>query len=81
MRREEKSNMQTAVLDLRGVPCPLSWARAKVRLETLSKGEVLELWVDDPKGASDIPRAAESEGYAAEVADAAERFWRIHIEV
>jgi tRNA 2-thiouridine synthesizing protein A len=51
-------------LDLRGVTCPLSWAKAKVRLEQLGRGETLQLWLDDPKGARDIPRAAEAEGYA-----------------
>jgi len=51
-------------LDLRGIACPLSWAKAKVRLEGLASGETLELRLDDPKAARDIPRAAEAEGYA-----------------
>jgi len=51
-------------LNLRGVKCPLNWARAKVKLECLSDGDQLELVIDDPKGRRDIPRAAEAEGYA-----------------
>ena len=51
-------------LDLRGVKCPLNWAHAKVRLERMERGQVLELVLDDPRGARDIPRAAEAEGYA-----------------
>ncbi len=51
-------------LDLRGVKCPLNWAHAKVRLEAMARGEVLELVLDDPRGARDIPRAAEAEGYS-----------------
>jgi sulfite reductase (ferredoxin) len=50
-------------LDLRGVKCPLNWARAKVRLEQMTHGEVLDLTLDDPRGARDIPGAAEAEGY------------------
>jgi TusA-related sulfurtransferase len=50
-------------LDLRGVKCPLNWAHAKVRLEQMSRGQILELILDDPRGARDIPRAAEAEGY------------------
>lgn len=50
-------------LDLRGVKCPLNWAHAKVRLEKMARGEVLHLLLDDPRGARDIPRAAEAEGY------------------
>lgn len=51
-------------LDLRGVKCPLNWAHAKVCLEQMRRGQVLELLLDDPRGARDIPRAAESEGYS-----------------
>lgn len=51
-------------LDLRGVKCPLNWAHAKVRLEQMRRGQVLEVLLDDPRGARDIPRAAESEGYS-----------------
>ena len=67
-------------LDLRGIKCPLNWAYAKVRLEQMARGESLELALDDPRGARDIPRAAEAEGYAvidvAQTADA----WRVRIE-
>ena len=52
-------------LDLRGVKCPLNWAHAKVRLEQMRRGQILELLLDDPRGARDIPRAAEAEGYTA----------------
>lgn len=50
-------------LDLRGVRCPLNWAKAKVRLEQLPPGSTVELVLDDPKGFRDIPRAAEAAGY------------------
>lgn len=72
-------------LDLRGVKCPLNWAKAKVRLEYLAQGEHLELVIDDPKGRRDIPRAAEAEGYAVvavsepSAADATPQ-WHIVIE-
>jgi len=57
-------------LDLRGLKCPLSWAHAKVRLEQMAPGEILELILDDPRGARDIPRAAEAEGYSMLASDA-----------
>jgi tRNA 2-thiouridine synthesizing protein A len=69
------------VLDLRGVRCPLNWAKAKVRLETLPRGAELELIVDDPKGARDIPRAAEAEGYAVMEVEQRRRDWRLIIRV
>jgi TusA-related sulfurtransferase len=78
MPSEEKTNRQ---LDLRGVPCPQSWARTKVKLETLSKGEELTVWVDDPKGARDIPRAAEADGYVADEPIFEDNAWRLRIVV
>lgn len=78
MRREEKTKEE---LDLRGVPCPLSWAKAKVRLETLAKGAALTVWLDDPKGLRDLPRAAEAEGYAVDEPVSAPPGWRLTIHV
>lgn len=68
------------ILDLRGVRCPLSWARAKVRLEALTPGAELELVVDDPKGARDIPQAAEAEGYAVLDVLQKDGLWRLLIQ-
>ena len=67
-------------LDLRGIKCPLNWAHAKVRLEAMRRGEVLELLIDDPRGARDIPRAAEAEGYAIVEVRAVGEFWILRIE-
>lgn len=75
-----KAGTQTSTLDLRGVKCPVSWARAKVVLEQMASGDVLELLVDDPRGARDIPRAAEAEGYAVIDHSAADGLWRLRIE-
>ena len=67
-------------LDLRGLKCPLNWAHAKVRLESMHRGETIELTIDDPRGARDIPRAAEAEGYVVARIEAAEGLWRLWIE-
>jgi TusA-related sulfurtransferase len=67
-------------LDLRGIKCPLNWAHAKVRLEQMTRGQKLELLVDDPRGARDIPRAAEAEGYSVIEIGGTGGAWRIHIE-
>jgi TusA-related sulfurtransferase len=67
-------------LNLRGVKCPLNWAHAKVRLERMEPGAILELTLDDPRGARDIPRAAEAEGYAVVETQAADGIWILRIE-
>ena len=67
-------------LDLRGVKCPLNWAHAKVRLERMERGQSLELTLDDPRGARDIPRAAEAEGYSVVETQRTNGTWILRIE-
>ena len=67
-------------LDLLGVPCPLSWAKAKVALHGLAPGALLELTIDDPRGARDLPRAAEAEGHHVVSIDADAGRWVILLE-
>ena len=68
-------------LDLRGVRCPLSWAKARVELDTLSRGDELELLVDDAQAARDIPRAAEACGHHVVELTRDGAAWRLTIEV
>ncbi|MGH7899675.1 MAG: sulfurtransferase TusA family protein [Candidatus Binatia bacterium] len=70
----------TDPVDLRGVPCPLNWAKAKVRLESLDTGERIELWIDDPRSVRDLPRAAAAEGYDVLEVGEIGGGWRIVIE-
>lgn len=71
---------KTERIDLYGVKCPLNWAKAKVRLEYLERGDILEVLINDPKGHRDIPRAAEAEGYAIVSIDEIDGGWKIAIE-
>ena len=72
--------VKTEQINLYGVKCPLNWAKAKVRLEDLERGDVLEVLINDPKGRRDMPRAAEAEGYAIISIDEIDGGWRIAIE-
>jgi TusA-related sulfurtransferase len=67
-------------LDLLGVPCPLSWAKAKVALADLPPGALLEVTLDDPRGARDLPRAAEAEGHQVVAIAPTAGHWVITIE-
>ena len=68
-------------LDLRGVKCPLSWARARVHLETLARGTEIDLVLDDPQGARDVPRAAEATGHHVVAVTPGDGAWTITVEV
>ena len=68
-------------VDLRGVRCPLAWARARVHLEELAPGTEVTLVVDDPQSARDVPRAAEACGHHVIGVETSEAWWRIVLEV
>lgn len=68
-------------VDLRGVRCPVTWARAKVRLETLARGTEVTLVVDDPQSVRDVPRAAEASGHHVIGVETDGAGWRIVLEV
>jgi TusA-related sulfurtransferase len=70
-----------SLLDLRGVPCPLSWAKARVALDGLERGDALTLLLDDPRALRDIPRAAEAQGYAVDGPEGERGDWRLRITV
>jgi tRNA 2-thiouridine synthesizing protein A len=57
----------TATLDLTGVVCPLNWVRARLALERMQPGEVLELVLDPGEPLESVPRSAREEGHAVTV--------------
>jgi len=79
--RSTQPSPAVEVLDLRGVACPLNWARARVRLDQMEPGAALELVLDDPKGARDIPRAAEALGYVVATSEQRGANWHLRIVI
>lgn len=55
-----------AQLDLRGTPCPLNFVRTKLRLEKLSPGSLLEVWLDSGEPVEQVPDSLRMEGYPIE---------------
>lgn len=51
-------------LDLRGTPCPINFVRAKLRLEQMEVGQVLELWLDPGEPIEQVPDSLAMEGHA-----------------
>jgi TusA-related sulfurtransferase len=54
-------------LDLRGVPCPLNWVRARLLLETMSSGQSLRLQLDPGEPVDSVPRSATEDGHEVAV--------------
>ena len=51
-------------LDLRGTPCPLNFVRTKLRLEQMTPGQILEVWLDPGEPIEQVPNSLQMSGYA-----------------
>ena len=58
--------MPDAQLDLRGTPCPINFVRTKLRLEQLSPGSLLEVWLDPGEPIEQVPDSLKMAGYSVE---------------
>ena len=52
-RSEPHGPIQT--LDLRGVPCPLNLVKAKLAIEKVAVGDILEVEIDDGEPIQNLP--------------------------
>ena len=50
------------VIDLRGVTCPLNFVKAKLALEKIDIGQILEVWLDDGEPVRNVPASFEDQG-------------------
>ncbi|HEY9666573.1 MAG TPA: sulfurtransferase TusA family protein [Coleofasciculaceae cyanobacterium] len=53
-------------LDLRGTPCPINFVRTKLRLEQMTPGALLEVWLDPGEPIEQVPDSLAMEGYPIE---------------
>jgi len=61
----------TAKLDLRGVPCPLNLVKAKLALEKLAVGDILEIEIDGGEPIENLPVSLSRQGQ--EIVETTER--------
>jgi TusA-related sulfurtransferase len=65
-------------LDIRGQVCPLTFVRAKLAIEKMALGEVLEIVVDHQPASVNVPRSMAHEGQTVlAVEQTGEREWRL----
>ncbi len=54
--------MLTTKVDLRGVPCPLNLVRAKLAIEKVAVGDILEIAIDDGEPIQNLPVSLSRQG-------------------
>jgi TusA-related sulfurtransferase len=66
-------------LDLRGTPCPINFVRTKLKLEQMSPGELLEVWLDGGEPIEQVPDSLSMEGYAIESIEDRQEFFVLKV--
>lgn len=69
-----------SILDLRGVACPNNFVRAKLRLEEICSGEILEIIIDDGEPIKNVPRSIKEEGHEILKAEKIDSYWKLVIK-
>ncbi len=60
---EEGERTKAAVtLDLRSVPCPINYVRAKIAIEGMEVGECIDILLDDGEPIRNVPASLENDG-------------------
>lgn len=60
---EIKTRAETKVLDLKGVACPINYVKAKLELEKMDTGAILEIILDDGEPIENVPASLKSDGH------------------
>ncbi|WP_036482301.1 sulfurtransferase TusA family protein [Myxosarcina sp. GI1] len=74
---ESSSIGADARLDLRGTPCPINFVRTKLRLEQMSPGSLLEVWLDPGEPIEQVPDSLTMEGYQLEKIEDRQEFFSL----
>lgn len=51
------------IIDLRGVSCPTNFVKAKLALEDVETGDILQILLDDGEPVKNVPRSLKAEGH------------------
>lgn len=70
-----------ATLDLRGTPCPINFVRTKLRLEQMSAGQRLEVWLDPGEPIEQVPDSLLQSGYTLDCLDDRGDFFVLQVTV
>ncbi|NQY74579.1 MAG: sulfurtransferase TusA family protein, partial [Candidatus Margulisbacteria bacterium] len=80
---KEKGDTKESLLkkDYRGVACPMNFVKTKLVLETMEKGQQLEILLDDGEPIQNVPNSVKLEGHKVlDQTKTNENYWKVLIE-
>lgn len=67
-------------INLKGVPCPLNFVKTKLKLETMSTGEVLEVELDDGEPITNVTASVKEEEHQILKVEKVDEYWKLLIK-
>ena len=67
-------------IDLRGVMCPMNFVKAKLKLEAIDTGEVLEIVLDSGEPIQNVPKSIKDEGHQIVDVKKEDGFFRLKVK-
>ena len=56
-------SVEDAFIDLKSVPCPINFVRAKLMIDSMKHGEVLRIELDDGEPVESVTKSMQEEGH------------------
>ncbi|HJR77841.1 MAG TPA: sulfurtransferase TusA family protein [Nitrospiraceae bacterium] len=66
-------------LDLRGVICPYNFVKTKLKLETMSPGQILSVILDEGDPIKNVPRSVGEDGHTVLSQERIDQSYRVRI--
>ncbi len=79
-KKKKPKNEINKFIDLRGVKCPINYAKTKVQLSTMKSGEILEIYLDDGEPINNVPGSVKLEGHKVLKQKNVGDYWDVVIE-
>ena len=76
-RKESAKEEGIHFLDLKGTPCPINYVKAKLVLEDLQSGDILEMLLDEGEPINNVPKSLENDGHQLLKIEKQDGFYRV----
>ncbi|MFQ5456281.1 MAG: sulfurtransferase TusA family protein [Nitrospirota bacterium] len=88
--KEETDDLETTIvpesikshvfMDLRGVACPMNYIKAKLRLEEMEIGQILEMFLDEGEPIRNVPASLSNDGQDIKIQEKIDEYYRLVVE-
>lgn len=76
----EKEVSVIKTLDLKGTPCPINYVKAKIFLENLDSGDLVEIFLDGGEPINNVPKSLEADGHKILKTERQDEFYKVVVE-